>query len=223
MFFKTNPGFTRGRVIQFRETFRDFAGGLVNAQQGRHLQELRILCLGRHGHRAPVQRKHRLRSREPGARTGSGRTTCAWADMLHFSGCKGLIRVDTVRFSGSHDDPINVHGTHLRVVGKPAAGQILVRFVHPQTYGLEAFSPGRRNRVRQPREPMLIRRQQSHGGRAEGRARRSCSPWKNRPREDRRQRRDRERHLDAVGRSAELPRLGRFVPRLSARARDGRS
>ena len=62
--------------------------------------------------------------------------------MLHFSGCKGQILVTDCKMSGSHDDPINVHGTHLRIVGKPAADQILVRFMHPQTYGLEAFVPG---------------------------------------------------------------------------------
>jgi hypothetical protein len=75
-------------------------------------------------------------------RPGSGRTTCGWADLLHFSGCKGRILVADCKLSGSHDDPINVHGTHLRIVGRPAPNQILVRFMHPQTYDLEAFMPG---------------------------------------------------------------------------------
>ena len=35
-------------------------------------------------------------------RRGSGRTTCGWADLLHFSGCKGQILVTDCKMSGSH-------------------------------------------------------------------------------------------------------------------------
>jgi hypothetical protein len=73
---------------------------------------------------------------------GTFRTCPAWADVLHFSGCKGDILVDSCVFSGSQDDPINVHGTHLRIVGKPAGNQVQLRFMHPQTYGFAAFAPG---------------------------------------------------------------------------------
>lgn len=75
-------------------------------------------------------------------RPGSGRTCAGWADLLHFSGCRGHILVTDCEMSGTHDDAINVHGTHLRVVGRPAPDQVLVRFMHPQTYGCEAFFPG---------------------------------------------------------------------------------
>lgn len=45
-------------------------------------------------------------------------------------------------FSGSHDDTINIHGTHLRVVERISDKQIKVRFMHPQTFGFMAFNPG---------------------------------------------------------------------------------
>lgn len=70
------------------------------------------------------------------------RTCPAWADVLHFSGCKGDILVDSCVFSGSQDDPINVHGTHLRIIGTTAANQLSLRFMQPQTYGFAAFAPG---------------------------------------------------------------------------------
>lgn len=75
---------------------------------------------------------------------GTIRTCPAACDMFHFSGCRGKITVADCRMSGSQDDPINVHGTHLRLVEKTAPAQVLVRFMHPQTYGFAAFQPGDR-------------------------------------------------------------------------------
>jgi polygalacturonase len=75
-------------------------------------------------------------------RPGTIRTCPAWADCFHFSGCRGDILVDSCRFSGTQDDPINVHGTHLRLVERTGPNQVLVRFMHPQTYGIAAFQPG---------------------------------------------------------------------------------
>jgi hypothetical protein len=40
------------------------------------------------------------------------------------------------------DDAVNCHGTYLRIVGKVGADRLLVRFMHPQTYGFAAFVPG---------------------------------------------------------------------------------
>ena len=73
---------------------------------------------------------------------GTIRTCPAWADAFHFSGCRGTIRVDGCRFSGLQDDPINIHGTHLRIVGKTAPNQLRLRFMQPQTYGFPAFQAG---------------------------------------------------------------------------------
>jgi hypothetical protein len=75
-------------------------------------------------------------------RPDSGRTAAAFADFIHLSGCRGKISIANSRIVGGHDDPINVHGTHLIVVGQPSANQLLVRFMHPQTYGFAAFYPG---------------------------------------------------------------------------------
>lgn len=75
-------------------------------------------------------------------RPGSGRTAAAFADCIHLSGCRGKVSITNGVFAGSHDDPINVHGTHLITVGRPADDELTVRFMHPQTYGFAAFHPG---------------------------------------------------------------------------------
>ena len=70
------------------------------------------------------------------------RTCAAWGDVFQFSNCKGDILVDSCRLSGMQDDAINCHGTHLRIIEKRGGNQLLMRFMHPQTYGFAAFAPG---------------------------------------------------------------------------------
>ena len=45
-------------------------------------------------------------------RPGSGRLLAASADMMHFSGCKGKILIDSCYCAGAQDDPVNVHGNN---------------------------------------------------------------------------------------------------------------
>ena len=73
---------------------------------------------------------------------GTIRTCPAWADIFQFSNCKGQILVDSCRLSGMQDDAINCHGTYLRIIEKIGDNRLLIRFLHPQTYGFPAFIPG---------------------------------------------------------------------------------
>ena len=70
------------------------------------------------------------------------RTCAAWGDIFQFSNCKGDILVDSCRLSGMQDDAINCHGTHLRIIENIGGNQLLMRFMHQQTYGFAAFEPG---------------------------------------------------------------------------------
>ena len=70
------------------------------------------------------------------------RTCPAWADILHFSNCKGQILIESCRFSGMQDDAINCHGTYLKIIEKIGDRSLLVRFMHRETYGFAAFAPG---------------------------------------------------------------------------------
>ncbi|WP_142307646.1 discoidin domain-containing protein [Bacillus toyonensis] len=73
-------------------------------------------------------------------KSGGGRTNASMADFMQISGCKGQITVNNSNFFGAHDDPINVHGTHLQIVDKPAPNQIKVQFKHSQSWGFDAFA-----------------------------------------------------------------------------------
>ncbi|GAA3546509.1 alpha-1,3-galactosidase-related protein [Kribbella ginsengisoli] len=72
----------------------------------------------------------------------SGRTTASFADFVQLSGIKGDITITDCVFDGPHDDPINIHGTYLEVVGIPSPDTLTLGYEHPQTAGFPQFYPG---------------------------------------------------------------------------------
>ncbi|MBQ7545797.1 MAG: hypothetical protein IJT41_02370 [Clostridia bacterium] len=75
----------------------------------------------------------------------AGRTVVSDADFFHFSGCSGAVRVQNCRAMGAHDDIINIHGTHLRIVeADRIAKTLLLRYSHPESWGFNPYVPGDR-------------------------------------------------------------------------------
>lgn len=75
-------------------------------------------------------------------RQESGRMLTSSADMMHFSGCRGKVTIRDCYFKGAQDDPVNIHGTNLRIVEKVDNTTLKLRFMHHQSYGFNAFFPG---------------------------------------------------------------------------------
>ncbi|WP_327673087.1 MULTISPECIES: right-handed parallel beta-helix repeat-containing protein [unclassified Streptomyces] len=72
----------------------------------------------------------------------SGRSTASFADFVQMSGVKGKVAITRSVFDGPHDDPVNIHGTYLQVVGKPEPNTLTLAYEHPQTAGFPQFAPG---------------------------------------------------------------------------------
>ena len=71
------------------------------------------------------------------------RTVASTADFFQFSGCRGKLQIINCKAYGAHDDYINVHGTHLRIVKKNKREKsIVVRFMHNESWGFQAFENG---------------------------------------------------------------------------------
>jgi hypothetical protein len=135
-------GMVQGRQFQFRPVFRDSAAGLNARSRNLVFRDCEFNALVNMGIVSQFSETltfERVKVLPP---SGTIRTCPAWADCFHFSGCKGEILVDSCVFSGTQDDPINVHGTHLGIIGKTAANQVHLRFRHGQTYGFAPFAPG---------------------------------------------------------------------------------
>lgn len=65
-------------------------------------------------------------------------------DGVHVSNCRGQVNIANCRFAGLMDDPINVHGTSVRIMAKPAPDRILCQFMHRESTGLDWCHAGDR-------------------------------------------------------------------------------
>jgi hypothetical protein len=63
-------------------------------------------------------------------------------DGIQISNCKGQITIENCEFAGLMDDPINVHGTSVKVIEIVNVKQLRCRFMHHQSIGLNWGHPG---------------------------------------------------------------------------------
>ena len=134
--------FTVGNVLTVRDHYRDEVGILNLESWGVTFRNVGIRYMHAIGAVSQFSRDVTYDHVYCEPREGSGRILASSADFLHFSGCAGKVRVLDCRFSGAQDDPVNVHGTYLRIDGKLSAKELRLRFMHPQTYGMQAFWKG---------------------------------------------------------------------------------
>lgn len=150
-FEEIKPGLVKARgehkvkkdnVYQLRETFRDYAAVFTRRSKNIIWKNVNFYFLHGMGLVSQFSENLTYDAVSVAPEKNSGRTTAAWADILHVSGCKGKILVKNCIFKGAHDDAVNIHGTYLRVVEKVSDKQIKVRFMHKQTYGFMAVNKG---------------------------------------------------------------------------------
>lgn len=131
-----------GDVLTIRDAIRDQVGGFINLSKNISFKNLKAYYMHGFGILSQFSENISFDSLTVAPRPGSGRTMSSFADALHFSGCKGEIKITNSFFKGMHDDPINVHGTHLKITQIVSSTQVKVKFMHPETYGFEAFFAG---------------------------------------------------------------------------------
>ncbi len=137
-----NCGMVKGRQYQFRNVERDTTSAVNTRCKDLVFRDCNFHGLPGMGIVSQFTENLTFERVNVVPRPGTLRTCPAWADCLHFSGCRGDVLIDSCRFSGTQDDPLNVHGTHLRLIEKTGPNQVLIRFMQAQTYGFAAFQAG---------------------------------------------------------------------------------
>lgn len=134
--------FEKGFIYQNRNIERDYAGIFLNRSKNLTLKNIRINYM--HGMGVVVQFCENITIDNLVVKPAdsSGRTCAAWADILHFAGCKGQIEIANSYLSAANDDAINVHGLYLSVNKIVGPNQVHMQFMHPQTYGFNPYSVG---------------------------------------------------------------------------------
>lgn len=136
------PQMKVGEVYQMRHSFRTEVCGFINRSRDVTLQNINFNFLGNFGIVGQFSENLTYDHIQCAPALGSDSTGAGFADFVQISGCRGKISITDSRFEGAHDDPINIHGTHLKIVEYVGERQIKVRFMHNQTFGFDAFSRG---------------------------------------------------------------------------------
>jgi hypothetical protein len=131
-----------GNVFQFRDGIRDQVGAFINKSKNIAFDNVRFHYMHGLGIACQYSENLFLNKIKLTPREETGRTAAAFADFLHISGCKGKVCVWDSEFYGAHDDAINVHGTHMKIIEKISDDEVVVRFMHPQSYGFDALHSG---------------------------------------------------------------------------------
>lgn len=131
-----------GETFQMRDAIRDEACGFIHLSKNITLEHLNLHFLGNFGIVGQYSENLTYKYLNCEPEYGQGRTCAGFADFVQMSGCKGKINIIDSRFEGAQDDPINVHGTHLKVIAYEPDNKVVVRFMHHQSYGFEAFFAG---------------------------------------------------------------------------------
>ncbi|MBE6802202.1 MAG: hypothetical protein E7530_04910 [Ruminococcaceae bacterium] len=127
-----------GSVFQSRSIVRDQTGGLIERCKNIKFENLRIKFM--HGLGIVSQYSENVSFLNCDLTPAYGRTITSTADFFQFSGCKGDIIIDNCKAWGAHDDYVNVHGTHLRIIDADySENKLIVRFMHPESWGFQAF------------------------------------------------------------------------------------
>lgn len=133
--------FVKGHIFQVRSIVRDRTGALFQRCKNLSFENLRIKFM--HGLGMVSQFCENVTYRNCDFTPAEGRTVASTADFFQFSGCRGDIIIDSCKANGAHDDYVNVHGTHLRIVEADEENKTLVvRFMHPESWGFQAFEVG---------------------------------------------------------------------------------
>ncbi len=130
-----------GSIFQTRNIIRDQTGAYFNRCKNLHFENLRIKFM--HGLGMVSQFCENVTYKNCDFTPAEGRTAASTADFFQFSGCKGNIIIDGCKAWGAHDDYVNVHGTHLRIVDlDKSKNGMTVRFMHDESWGFQAFENG---------------------------------------------------------------------------------
>ena len=114
--YEQKPQARPGMVFQMRDGIRDEVCGFINQSENVRLENVNFYYLGNFGIVCQYSENICFSHSNFMPKPGSGRTNAGFADFIQVSGCKGKIQITDCNFSGAHDDPINIHGTHLKVM-----------------------------------------------------------------------------------------------------------
>lgn len=142
MEFENVPDVNPGEFYQLRHTIRNEVCGFINMSKDIELSDINFYFMGNFGLVGQFTENITYDNIKCRPEQNSGRTDTGFADFVQMSSCKGKLTIRNSHFEGAHDDPINIHGTHLQAITSEGPDKLTVMYRHGQTFGFTPFFEG---------------------------------------------------------------------------------
>jgi hypothetical protein len=126
-----------GNFLVMRHSSRDHAGIFLLHSKNVVLRNIDMFHCGGLGVLAQFSENIRLDRCHVRPNLAKGRYLSGHDDGAQISNCRGLVRIVNCEFAGLMDDPINVHGTSVRIIKKLTDDRLLCRFMHGMSVGMQ--------------------------------------------------------------------------------------
>ena len=133
--FKRKPA--KGNYLVLRHSARDHAGTFITDSKNVTLQNLNMYHNAGLGILSQYSENLSFQNVNCVPNAAKNRILSGHDDGFHYSNCKGMINVDRCRFLALMDDPINVHGTSVRIMKQNTDRSLTCKFIHEQSIGFK--------------------------------------------------------------------------------------
>ncbi len=124
-----------GNYLVLRHSARDHAGTFITGSKNIVLENINMYQNAGLGILSQYSENLAFKKVNCIPNAAKGRIFSGHDDGFHYSNCKGQIIADSCRFLALMDDPINVHGTSVKIIEKLGSKKLLCKFMHEQSIG----------------------------------------------------------------------------------------
>lgn len=125
-----------GALLVLRHSARDHAGIFITGSKNLSLQDINVHHTAGLGILSQMSENLSFLRVSVAPNRDKNRILSGHDDGFHFMGCRGQIEVDSCYWAGLMDDPINIHGTAVRIIEKLSNTKLLCRYMHHQSVGM---------------------------------------------------------------------------------------
>jgi len=137
---RMNGEFTRtpaiGNYLILRHSKRDHAGIFIQESSNVNLENINVYHCAGLGILAQFSRDLDYKNVKFMPNAAKNRYFSGHDDGFHVSNCAGKVTISNCEFGGLMDDPINVHGTSVKIIEKISDRKLKCRFMHEQSTGM---------------------------------------------------------------------------------------
>ncbi len=125
-----------GNYLILRHSKRDHAGIFIQESSNVNLGNVNLYHCAGLGVLSQFSRNLNYQNVKVIPNSEKNRYISGHDDGFHISNCAGKVTITNCEFGGLMDDPINVHGTSVKIIEKMNDHQLKCRFMHEQSTGM---------------------------------------------------------------------------------------